>query len=145
VLVSDVMRVPTHLVREHTQLPEALSVITTAGTGSVPVVDARGALVGLVSEVDVLRVVVRSPGSPTTSPTVSRTASDHCVADVMTRHPSTVAADLALDELAQLFVRVPWRTLPVVRHERLVGVVTRADVAQALFADARVEHKAEPP
>jgi predicted transcriptional regulator len=50
---------------------------------------------------------------------------------------------LALDELAQLFVRVPWRTLPVVRHERLVGVVARSDVARALVAGAQTR-EAEP-
>ena len=56
----------------------------------------------------------------------------HVVADVMTRNPVTATEKLPVEEVARLFVRLPWRILPVVGLGRLVGVVTRSDVVHAL-------------
>jgi CBS domain-containing protein len=56
----------------------------------------------------------------------------HVVADVMTRNLVTATEKLPVEEVARLFVRLPWRMLPVVGLGRLVGVVTRSDVVHAL-------------
>ena len=51
------------------------------------------------------------------------------------RHDSqlvTATEKLPVEEVARLFVRLPWRILPVVGLGRLVGVVTRSDVVHAL-------------
>jgi CBS domain-containing protein len=50
----------------------------------------------------------------------------------MTRKPGTATEPLPVEEVARLFVRLPWRMLPVVRLGRLVGVLTRTDVVRAL-------------
>ena len=55
----------------------------------------------------------------------------------MTRHPVTATERLPVGEVARLFVRLPWRMLPVVRLGRLVGVVTRTDVVHALVGSGR--------
>jgi len=56
----------------------------------------------------------------------------HVVADVITRNLVTATEKLPVEEVARLFVRLPWRILPVVGLGRLVGVVTRSDVVHAL-------------
>ena len=89
------------------------------------------------SEGDLLRFVVGTRHEPAGSPrTVSaayrQDAYRHVVADVMTRNPVTATEPLSVEDLARLFVRLPWRMLPVVRLGRLVGVVTRTDVVHAL-------------
>jgi CBS domain-containing protein len=56
----------------------------------------------------------------------------------MTRNPVTATEQQLVEDLARLFVRLPWRTLPVVTLGRLVGVVTRTDVVEALLCEAQV-------
>ena len=136
-IVADIVRRSAPSVREHTVLTVAADALVESGLGSLPVLDADGLLTGVVSEGDLLRFVVGTrhepAGSPGTVPAAYRQdAYLHVVADVMTRHPVTATERLTVGEVARLFVRLPWRMLPVVRLGRLVGVVTRTDVVHAL-------------
>jgi CBS domain-containing protein len=135
-LVRDITRPPKPSVREHTDLAAAADVLVACGFGSLPVLDADGMLVGVVSEGDLLRFVVGArPGNapPTTIAATGREVSSrHVVADVMTRSPVTATEQQPLEEITRLFVRLPWRVLPVVRRGLLVGLVTRTDVVRAI-------------
>ena len=53
-------------------------------------------------------------------------------ADMMTRDPATVEADAPVQEAARVIAESGHNRLPVVEHGRLVGVVTRVDVLEAL-------------
>jgi CBS domain-containing protein len=54
------------------------------------------------------------------------------VADLMTEDPVTIEPDASVAEAGRLIVRRGHNRLPVVEHGRLVGVVTRVDVLEAL-------------
>ena len=56
-------------------------------------------------------------------------------ADLMTPDPVTIAPDATITEAARLIAEKKHNRLPVVEHGRLVGVVTRVDVLDALTAD----------
>lgn len=58
--VVDAMSLTVHSVREDAPAAEAAKRMRTKKVGSLPVVDARGALVGLVTETDFLRVAERA-------------------------------------------------------------------------------------
>ena len=53
-------------------------------------------------------------------------------ADLMTERPVTIEASASVEEAARLIARRKHNRLPVVEHGRLVGVVTRLDVLEAL-------------
>ena len=55
--------------------------------------------------------------------------------DVMTEDPVTIAPDATVSEAAKAIARHKHNRLPVVEHGRLVGVVTRIDVLDALTAE----------
>lgn len=55
--------------------------------------------------------------------------------DMMTEDPVTVEAGASVAEAARLIAGKRHNRLPVVEHGRLVGVVTRVDVLDALTAD----------
>src|SRR3954462_6918291 len=57
------------------------------------------------------------------------------VSDLMTEDPITIEADASVKEAGRLIVRRGHNRLPVVEHGRLVGVVTRVDVLEALTRD----------
>jgi CBS domain-containing protein len=52
--------------------------------------------------------------------------------DLMTEHPVTIEPSSTVDEAARVIARKKHNRLPVVEHGRLVGVVTRLDVLEAL-------------
>ena len=53
-------------------------------------------------------------------------------ADLMTEHPVTIEPSSSVEEAARVIARKKHNRLPVVEHGRLVGVVTRLDVLEAL-------------
>jgi CBS domain-containing protein len=55
--------------------------------------------------------------------------------DMMTPDPVTIEADATVREAAGLIARRKHNRLPVIEHGRLVGVVTRVDVLDALMND----------
>jgi CBS domain-containing protein len=54
------------------------------------------------------------------------------VKDLMTEDPVTIEAGASVAEAGRIIVRRGHNRLPVVEHGRLVGVVTRVDVLEAL-------------
>jgi CBS-domain-containing membrane protein len=61
--VEDIMTAAPHTVRPETPILEVLERFLETGVGAFPVVDEAGVLVGIISEKDVLRAVVRHLGT----------------------------------------------------------------------------------
>jgi CBS domain-containing protein len=57
------------------------------------------------------------------------------VADLMSEDPVTIEPDASVAEAGRVIVRRGHNRLPVVEHGRLVGVVTRVDVLEALTSE----------
>ena len=55
---------------------------------------------------------------------------------MMTENPVTIEASATVEEAARTIARKKHNRLPVIEHGRLVGVVTRVDVLDALTAEA---------
>ena len=114
----------------------------------LPVLDAPGRLVGIVSEGDFLR---RSEiGTKQKRPrwlqyflSPAGSANDFIhergrkVEDVMTRDPVAADENTSLDELVHLMEKNGIRRLPVLRGDKLVGILTRAFLLQAVACIAR--------
>lgn len=132
-LVSDVMTSPALSVPQGAALEVAIAILGRSSISSLPVVDEQGAVVGIVSEGDVLRdQLPRDPRAHLRAslPTLAR---DRTVDDVMTPDPKCVTATTDSSEVAQLLARKGWKSLPVVDDEQhLVGVVSRSDILRVM-------------
>ena len=92
----------------------------------VPVVDADGEIVGLVTHRDLLRSSLIEQAD--TPPFIEQAMLTRTrVADVMTADVETVPADADLREAAQIMFENKFGCLPVVEGRRLVGILTEAD------------------
>ena len=91
-----------------------------------PVVNDDGELVGIVSEGDCLKEVVR--GKYDNMPIFSGTVEEH-----MARKVITVDPDLNIFEVARMFLQMRFRRFPVVRNGKLVGQISQKDVMKAVF------------
>lgn len=139
-LVREIMTSPAYSVHEEAPLEDALRLMVTAKVTGLPVVDAGGRVVGIISEADVLKAALEP--DPRAHMRLSAAPSEPMpgsVAQVMTAHPHTVREDSDVAELAHTFVRTAWKSVPVVRGDVLLGVVSRSDVLRALArSDAEI-------
>ncbi|MBC6400218.1 MAG: CBS domain-containing protein [Ekhidna sp.] len=92
-----------------------------------PVVDENGDLVGIISEGDCLKEVVK--GKYDNIPIFSGLVSEHMARKVITVNP-----DLNIFEAARMFLQMRFRRFPVVDREgRLVGQISQKDIMKAVL------------
>ena len=113
----------------------------------LPVIDATGALVGIVTEGDFLRraeLDTRHRGprwiefllGPGHLASEYVRASGRKVSEVMTRRLETIPSSAPLDEVVSLMERHHIKRLPVVDGGKMVGIVSRANLLHALASMA---------
>jgi len=90
--------------------------------GEIPVVDAEGELIGVVTDRDIVCRVLATGKNPL----------DHTVQDCMSQPAITVHPDTTLTDVIATMERHQIRRVPVVDdQERCVGIVAQADLAWA--------------
>lgn len=151
-IASDVMTRNVISVPPDATIAAAVELMLERGISGLLVVDSSGTLVGIVTEGDLLRrdeIGTRRQRSwwlrLIASP--SRQAADFTrthgrkVADVMTRDVLAVDAAAPLSDIVALMEEHRVKRVPVLDGDRVVGVVSRADLLRALSVAAR-EHGA---
>jgi CBS domain-containing protein len=122
VKVADYMSQKLVTFHPQTNVIEALTTILDHHISGAPVVDDDGRLVGILSEVDLMSVVIQDSYYD---------EGMGIVADYMRTQVDVVDADTEIYSLAQRFLREHRRRYPVVRDGKLVGQISRRDVLQA--------------
>jgi len=108
--------------RPEANVVEALGTLLKHKISGAPVVDAAGHLVGVLSEVDVMEIVIQDSYYD---------ESMGIVADYMQPEVDVVSPDDDIYTLAQRFLKEHRRRYPVVKNGRLVGQISRRDVLRA--------------
>ncbi|WP_284740509.1 CBS domain-containing protein [Amycolatopsis sp. RTGN1] len=129
----EIMTTPTFALTPSATLAEAAEVMTRHGFTTMPVVDADGRLLGLLSEADILRVPA-SPGDPDTG--VMLDGGPRTAGSVMRQSGLAVPAGTEVRELARLMTDAGVRSAPVVEDGHVVGMVTFQDVLRATAGHA---------
>ena len=124
-LVRDVMATSLVTLRPEQAIRDAIAALLKAKISGAPVVDAAGALVGVLSEKDCLRVFASSAYFQSGEGTVG---------DYMSRTIRSVAPDDDVFKVADLFLTNHFRRLPVLEGGKLVGQVSRRDILRASMA-----------
>lgn len=140
-LVHEVMSSPAVTVHQDATLKDAVALLERHDVSAMPVVDDRGRLVGVVSEADVVRELVPPDQRARAIPVrLSAAGFGLRVADVMSTHPLTVSGDTDLAVATELMTSSAVKSLPVVDHGQVRGVVSRRDVIRVLATpDSRIE------
>jgi CBS domain-containing protein len=126
---------------------EVAKLLVEHGISAVPVVDGSGRLLGIVSEGDLVRrgEVVRderqswwlqalAEGEQLAPGFLAYVRSgDRPVSDLMTREVVTVQEDTPLPEVARLLEEHRIKRVPVLWQDKVVGIVSRADLVRALM------------
>ncbi len=128
--VRDYMTSEPRTVKAATPLRELQGLFDRHDFNGVPVTDEQGQLIGLATKLDLLKAFTFSPEAmvPRYEAIMERQ-----VAEIMTREPITVTADLPLTRVLQRMVDMRSKGFPVIDDERrVIGVIAREDLLEAL-------------
>jgi CBS domain-containing protein len=140
---KDIMTTSVATVGPDASITEIAELLLSRQVSAVPVVDAGGRPVGIVSENDLMRRAdsdrVRRPswwlalvgGADDNAREYVRTHGG-TAADVMTRPVISIGEDVPVNEVAHLLESEHIKRLPVLRDGKIVGIVSRADLLRAL-------------
>ncbi|MDQ2706817.1 MAG: CBS domain-containing protein [Actinomycetota bacterium] len=120
---ADVMRSSAYAVAPDTPVAAAARLLATTGCSGVPVVSRDGRVIGLVTEVDLVR-----PGG---------SALPALVRDVMTAEPLVAPSRYDLAALIGLMLVAGTSVVPVVDGPQLVGMVDLRDLVRIVW---RIDH-----
>jgi len=143
-----IMTRPVITVAPETPIIEAANIMLQRHVSGLPVVDGSGKLVGIVSEGDFMRrseigtqrqrgrwlKLILGPGKAATDFVHEHGGK---VGEIMTPEPLTVTEDTALEDIVRLMEKHSVKRLPVVRGDQIVGIVSRANLLQAVASLAR--------
>jgi CBS domain-containing protein len=149
-----VMTYPVITATAHQTVREVAQILSKHHISAVPIVDDGGKLIGLVSEGDLVHRVeigtqVRRSWWLSIFTSNAQLAEEYArgharkVQDVMTQDVITVAQGTPLSEIARIFERNRIKRVPVLDKDKLVGIVTRANLVQAI-ASAPQEKRPPP-
>jgi CBS domain-containing protein len=149
--VAQIMDTEPVSVTPETDVETVLRVLKENELPGVPVVNEGGRCVGIVTEADL--VITDDDGDVSLRHYIElfggvifveslhhyearlRKAFASTAADMMTADPETIGPDATVEVAAKLIADSGHNRIPVVEHGRLVGVITRIDVLQALTGE----------
>ena len=127
--VRDAMTAQPVVIDPHAPLSEVERLFETHDFNGLPIVDRSGRLVGMMTKLDLLRAFAFTPESiiPPYETIMCQPAERFMNAD-----PETVGPDLPLTRVLQEMIDTRFKSFPVVEEGRLLGIIAREDIMQAL-------------
>ena len=152
---ADVMVTNVITVGPDARVQDVAHIFLTNRISAVPVVGSDGKILGIVSEGDLMRRAEAGTGRRRswwlalltgTDALAAEYVKEHSrmVADVMTRHVITAAPETPLGDIADILEKKGIKRVPIVKDGRIVGIVSRANLLQAL-ASLRKQIEGGPP
>ena len=126
ILVSDYMTRKLITFNPNQSIYEVIRALLNNKISGGPVVNDQNELIGVISEGDCLKEVIR--GKYHNLPIVSGLVKDHMATNVV-----SISPDTNIFEAAQMFLNRRLRRFPVLRDGKLVGQISQKDVMKAVL------------
>lgn len=126
---KDIMTENVLAVNWNAPIYDAIQMLVEHQITGLPVVDDDGAMVGVISEKDMLKELYD----------VDDKAGK--VEDFMTRVVTTFDQDESVLDICNCFIRSPFRRVPILDNGKVVGIISRADIINYIL---KLKHKDVP-
>ncbi|MBL4709843.1 MAG: CBS domain-containing protein [Flavobacteriales bacterium] len=124
-LVKDFMTKQLITFNPDQTIDQVVNILIYKNISGGPVVDSSNNLVGIISEGDCLKQIIK--GKYNNHPTLNGLVKDHMIKDVKTLQPNNTILEAAIAFLEQ---RV--RRFPVLNNGKLIGQISQRDVMKAI-------------
>jgi CBS domain-containing protein len=150
VTAKDIMTTDVITATPDMEIIQAAKILLEKGINGIPVIDAKGRLVGILCQSDLVAQQKKLPvptlftfldgvfqltSGPQIEKQVKKIAA-LCVADAMSPNPVTVTPDTGIETIAALMVDSGFHTIPVVTGSTVVGIIGKEDVLRTLLPGA---------
>jgi CBS domain-containing protein len=126
---AEIMTRPVISARENASARDVALQLMTGHFSGMPVTNDGGKVVGIVTEFDILKAV---QGGKELGRTTAR--------DIMTQDVATAKEDATVEEFILLMEEFHILRLPIVKDDKLVGIVSRSDILRSLIEPEFVTH-----
>ena len=116
-IARDIMTRKVCTIHPEASAQEVAQLLDSQRISGAPVVDVDGKLIGIITEADIISKVNRD---------------GLCVADIMSHELLVVNEETDVGEIATLLTERKIKRVPVVQDDKLVGIVSRADIVHAV-------------
>ena len=116
-IARDIMTSSVCTIRPEASAQEAAQLLSQKRISGLPVVNPDGKIIGIVTEADIISKVNRE---------------GLFVADIMSHEVIAVEEETSVSEIASLLAKCRIKRVPVVEKGKLVGIVSRADIVNAV-------------
>ncbi len=118
---SDVMNTPIVAASQKATAREIALYMLLGGFSGVPIAERDGSLVGIVTELDLLRAL-----------RAGKNLEQTCASEIMSRNVVTVDVSTSLDEIMEVLDSEHILRVPVMKDGMMVGIVSRPDLLRAV-------------
>lgn len=116
-IARDIMTRKVATIHPGASVQEAAQLLDQKRISGAPVVDTDDKIIGIITEADIISKVDREGLR---------------VADIMSHNVIAVSEETPVSEIAALLTERKIKRVPVVENEKLVGIVSRADIVHAV-------------
>ena len=153
----DVMTTAVVTVRPETPMGKIAEILLEKRISGVPVLDETGAVIGMVTEGDLLKsnapdrekrrewwLTLLAEGEGLAKEFLSTISNNQRTArEIMSAPVVTVSDDTDIAEIGKLFAALQIKRVPVMREGRLKGIVARADLVRVVASQHTEQHQEE--
>jgi CBS domain-containing protein len=116
-IARDIMTRNVYTTSPEVSVQEVAQLLVQKDISGIPVINRDGQIIGIITEADIIGKVNRE---------------GLCVADIMTPELIFVDEETQVGDIATLLVERKIKRVPVMRNGKLVGIVCRADIVNAV-------------
>lgn len=127
--IDKLKRVKLQTIDPEKSVHDASRKLVQFNIGALPVCDAEGGLIGIVTERDILRATAKD----------GKDALGLKVAAIMTRQVITCTDEEEVESAMEVMTERRIRHLPVLREGRLVNIISIGDLVKATLDESRQE------
>ncbi len=126
---SEIMTRPVISARENASARDVALQLMTGLFSGMPVTNDEGKVVGIVTELDLLKAVMDGKELVRTT-----------ARDIMTPDAVTAREDATVEEFISIMEEFNIIRVPIVKDDKLVGIVSRSDILRSLIEPEFVTH-----
>ena len=146
-LAKDLMTAPVLTIRPDASVGEAAKLMLEKQVSCLPVMDDEGKLVGILTHSDFelhrkligltddVYQLLGTWANPRSLEYAAQTAAGKQIREVMHKNVATIEEEATIAELTELMLRLKVHRLPVLRDQKLVGIITRHDLLQLITSE----------
>jgi CBS domain-containing protein len=118
----DIMTKPVFATTLRASVRDVATQLVVNGLSGMPVAERDGAVVGIITEADIIGALGEGKRIETLA-----------AEDIMTREPIVVGIETPLEEIIRYLRENHILRVPVIDHGKLVGIISRSDIIKAVL------------